>query len=243
MSHTSHPYAIRIGVLRTWKSRWFSAHPKEYRKLLREDLELRNFLEKRLRGMFVDSVEIERSPAIMSVVIKTARPGLLIGRGGEGVEKLKREATKFLDSVRSAIAHTRVAHPLAHPGRVAELRLVIEEVSAPESHAKVMAEQIAQDLEKRLPFRRVMKQSIGKMMSSRAVQGAKVALAGRLDGSEMARHEWLKEGKIPLQTLRADVDFARGRARLPYGDIGIKVWIYRGEVFANDPKKIMKHHS
>lgn len=237
MSHTSHPYSIRLGILRTWKSRWFSAQPKEYRRLLREDLELRNFLEKRLRGMFVDSIEIERSPAVISVIIKTARPGLLIGRGGEGVEKLKREIATFLESVRRAILHTRVAHPVPHKGRSADLRLLVEEVSSPESHAKVMIEQIAQDLEKRMPFRRVMKQTISKMMSSRGVEGAKVALAGRLDGSEMARHEWLKEGKIPLQTLRADVDFARGRAHLPYGDIGIKVWIYRGEIFEREESK------
>lgn len=235
MSHISHPYAMRIGILRTWKSRWFS--DKEYRALLREDLAIRDFLQKRLRGTAVDSVEIERTPAVLSIVIKTARPGLLIGRGGEGAEKLKGEIRNILAITRKDIATIRQSpHRQKIVGskqrRQPDTRLVIEEVKIPEAHAHIMAEHVAQDLEKRLPFRRVMKQAIGKMMASRGVIGAKVALAGRLDGSEMARFEWLKNGKIPLQTLRADVDFARWRAHLPYGDIGIKIWIYKGEIFS-----------
>ena len=111
------------------------------------------------------------------------------------------------------------------------LKLTVEEIKSPEQHSRVMAETIAQDLEKRLPFRRVLKHTISKIMSSKGVKGAKITLSGRLDGAEMARYEWLKEGQIPLQTLRADVDFARGRAHLPYGDLGIKVWIYKGEIF------------
>ena len=234
MSHISHPYAVRIGILRTWRSRWFS--DKEYRSLLREDLAIRDFLQKRLRGMAVDSVEIERTPLALSIVIKTARPGLLIGRGGEGVEKLKGEIRQILAKTRKDIETTRkLLKPQSDAGskqrRQPDMRLVVEEIKIPEAHANIMVEQIAQELEKRLPFRRVMKQTISKMMASRGVIGAKVSLAGRLDGSEMARFEWLKNGKIPLQTLRADVDFARARAHLPYGDIGIKVWVYRGEVF------------
>lgn len=235
MTHISHPYAVRIGVLRTWRSRWFS--DKEYRALLREDLAIRDFLQKRLRGMAVESIEIERTQAALSIVIKTARPGLLIGRGGEGAEKLKEEIRHILATTRKDIATTRQSPRQKNiiggkQRRQSDMRLVIEEVKIPEAHANIMAEHIAQDLEKRLPFRRVMKQAIGKMMASRGVDGAKVALAGRLDGSEMARFEWLKNGKIPLQTLRADVDFARARAHLPYGDIGVKVWIYKGEIFS-----------
>ncbi|HEY4497916.1 MAG TPA: 30S ribosomal protein S3 [Candidatus Paceibacterota bacterium] len=244
MSHISHPYAMRIGILRTWRSRWFS--DKEYRALLREDLAIRDFLQKRLRGMAVDSVEIERTPATLSIVIKTARPGLLIGRGGEGAEKLKGEIRTILATTRKDIAMTRQSpRQQKNAGgtkrRQPDMRLVIEEIKTPEAHASIMVEHVAQDLEKRLPFRRVMKQAIGKMMASRGVIGAKVALAGRLDGSEMARFEWLKNGKIPLQTLRADVDFARGRAHLPYGDIGIKVWIYKGELFEKDEKSKIKN--
>lgn len=214
MTHISHPYSIRLGIIRNWKSRWFNL--RSFKNLLKEDLEIRDFLEKKLRGMFVDLVEITRSPGVLNVNIKTARPGLLIGRGGEGIEKLKNEVEALVRKTNS---------------QKMALKINVEEVKSPEAHAKVMAEQIAQDLEKRLPFRRVIKQNLSKMSSSKEVLGAKIALSGRLDGSEMARREWLKSGRIPLQTLRADIDFARGRAHLPYGDIGIKVWIYKGEIF------------
>ncbi|MEK9175254.1 MAG: 30S ribosomal protein S3, partial [Patescibacteria group bacterium] len=195
------------------------------------------FLEKRLHGLAIDIVEIERSPAVISIVIKTARPGLLIGRGGEGVEKLKNEILIFLNKIRKNVASIRrskqeASKLLSSITRQPELKITIEEVKFPETHAAIMVEQIAQDLEKRMPFRRVLKQTLGKMMASKSVSGAKISLSGRLDGSEMARFEWLKGGKIPLQTLRADVDFAKGRAHLPYGDLGIKVWIYKGEVFS-----------
>lgn len=227
MSHTAHPYSLRLGILRTWKSRWLSSH--NYRELLREDVLLREFLEERLQGMAVDSIEIERSPNSMNLIIKTARPGLLIGRGGEGVEKLKKEIEKFLLKTGKNKNRPEAGPPRA--GNKAFLKLTVEEVRSPETHAKVMIEAIAQDLEKRIPFRRVMKQNLGKISASREVKGVKISLSGRLDGAEMARYEWMKDGRIPLQTFRADVDFAKGRAHLPYGDIGIKVWIYKGEVF------------
>ncbi len=219
MSQTSHPYAVRIGILRTWKSRWFST--QQYGKFLKEDIKLRELLEKKLHGMFIDSVDIERSTSNLNIIIKTARPGLLIGRGGEGIEKLKNEIILFLNKIRKGEKFS-----------AGSLKLNVEEVKFPETHAKIMVDQIAQDLEKRLPFRRVIKQNLGKIMSAKEVGGAKISLSGRLDGAEMARYEWLKDGRIPLQTLRADVDFARGRAHLPYGDLGIKVWIYKGEIFA-----------
>lgn len=222
MSHTSHPYAVRLGIIRPWKSRWLL---KDYQAFLKEDIMLREFLDTKLRGMLVDSVEIERSPATLNLIIHTARPGLLIGRGGEGVEKLKGSIDNFLRKLRGS-KKTNIV-----------LKLTVEEVRSPESHAKVMVESIAQDLEKRLSFRRVLKQTLNKIMGSRGVLGAKIAMSGRLDGAEMARYEWLKGGRVPLQTLRADVDFARGRAHLPYGDLGIKVWIYRGEVFNKNIKE------
>lgn len=216
---------MRLVILRPWKSRWFNS--RDYARLLKEDVLLRDYLEKKLRGMLVDSVEIERSPSNLNVIIRTARPGLLIGRGGEGIEKLKKELETFLKKIRTAETSKTA------------LKLTVEEIKSPEQHSKVMVESIAQDLEKRLPFRRVLKQTMGKIMASRGVRGAKIALSGRLDGAEMARYEWLKEGQVPLQTLRADVDFARGRAHLPYGDLGIKIWIYKGEVFEKD-KQINK---
>ena len=225
MSKTSHPYAVRLGIIRPWKSRWFNM--REYPKLLKEDVLLRGFLETRLKGMLVDSVDIERSPAVLNIIIKTARPGLLIGRGGEGIEKLKGEITVFLVKKGSGFLKKDIKE-----AKPPTLKLTVEEVKVPEEHAKVMVEQIAADLEKRMLFRRVMKQNISKISGSKEVRGVKIALSGRLDGAEMARYEWLKEGQIPLQTLRADVDFARGRAHLPYGDLGIKVWIYKGEVFS-----------
>lgn len=214
MTHVSHPYSARLGIIRTWKSRWFNS--RDYKAFLKEDIRIRSFLENRLRSMFVDCVEIERSPGSIIVIIKTARPGLLIGRGGEGIEKLKNELQKF-------VQHQRA--------QKTALKVNVEEIKFPEAHASVMVEQIVQDLEKRLRFRRVLKQNISKISSGKGVLGVKIALAGRLDGSEMARREWLRSGRIPLQTLRADIDFAKGRAKLPYGDIGIKVWIYRGDIF------------
>ena len=227
MSHTSHPYAVRLGIIRPWKSRWFNL--KDFPNLLKEDVKLREFLEVRLKGMLVDLVEIERSPAALNIIIKTARPGLLIGRGGEGIEKLKNEISVFLKKInpKENVKDKKGTKPPS-------LKLTIEEIKSPETHAKVVCEQIAMDLEKRMPFRRVMKQTVGKIMNSREVRGVKLSLSGRLDGAEMARYEWLKDGQVPLQTLRADVDYARGRAHLPYGDLGIKVWIYKGEVFNKD---------
>jgi len=215
MSKTVHPYSFRIGVLHGWKSRWFNL--KNYRHLLRADVLIREWLEKRLRGMYVESIEIERSPALFHLIIKTSRPGLLIGRKGEGTEKLKEEIKKKM--VKLKIEMPR------------ELKLTVEEVRSPETRAKIVSQMVAENLEKRLPFRRVMKQMIEKVIANREVKGVRIVLSGRLGGSDMSRVESLKKGRIPLQTLRADIDFAREKAHLPYGDIGIKVWIYRGELF------------
>jgi small subunit ribosomal protein S3 len=154
--------------------------------------------------------------------MKTSRPGLIIGRRGEGAEKLKQDIKKFL-----------VKQKLEIPP---EIKVTIEEIRQPETHARIVAQMIAESLEKRLHFRRVMKQMINKVMANKEVKGIKIALSGRLGGAEMSRREWLKEGQIPLQNLRADIEFARERAHLPYGDIGIKVWIYKGEVFSADKK-------
>lgn len=219
MTHVAHPYVQRIGVNRDWKSRWFTTDPKKFREYLRSDAEIRRLLTKKLKGMSVDTVEIERNQKDIRIIIKTARPGLIIGRSGEGVVKLKKDIDMLL----------RTQKLTNKP----EIKLDIEEVRSPESSANIVGQMIAEGLEKRLTFRRVMKQSIEKVMANRDVQGVRIILSGRLGGADMARKEELKKGRIPLQTLRADIDFARVTARLPYGAIGIKVWIYRGQVFTD----------
>jgi len=222
MSHTVHPYSHRLGIIRDWKSRWF-ARDKAYSDFLKCDITIREFLTKRLRGMYVSAVDIERNQKTLRVILKTSRPGVLIGKSGDGVVKLKEEIMKV---VRGA----KVKLPK-------EFKIDVEEVRSPESNAAIVAYMIAESLEKRLPFRRVMKQSIEKVMANREVKGVKVYLGGRLGGAEMARAEELKKGRVPLQTLRADIDFAREKAHMTYGDIGIKVWIYKGEIFEKDRKK------
>ncbi|MCB9811238.1 MAG: 30S ribosomal protein S3 [Candidatus Nomurabacteria bacterium] len=219
MTHVAHPYVQRIGVNRDWKSRWFTADPKKFREYLRSDAAIRKFLHKKLKGMSVDTVEIERNQKEVRIIIKTSRPGLIIGRSGEGATKLKKEIDLLLRSQKLTDKP--------------EVKLDIEEVRSPESSANIVGQMIAEGLEKRITFRRVMKQTIEKVMANRDVQGVRIILSGRLGGADMARKEELKKGRIPLQTLRADIDFARVTANLPYGAIGIKVWIYRGQVFAD----------
>jgi small subunit ribosomal protein S3 len=207
-----------LGIIRDWKSRWFSVN-KQYRSSLKEDLTLREFLEKRLRGMSVGGIDIERGSKALRIVIKTSRPGLIIGRSGEGAVKLKSEIVAKLTKMKLS----------TYP----EIKLDIEEIRSPESNALIVAGMLAEALEKRMPFRRVIKQMLEKVMANRDVQGVRIYLGGRLGGAEMARAEDMKRGRVPLQTLRADIDFAREKAHMPYGDIGIKVWIYKGEIFAD----------
>ena len=215
MSKTVHPYSFRLGILRNWRSRWFN--PVKYRHLLKADVLIREALEKSMWGMYVEGIEIERSPALFHLIIKTSRPGLLIGRKGEGTDKIKVQIIGIMKKIKAEIPK--------------EIKLTVEEIQHPESSAKILAQMAAENLEKRMPFRRTMKQIMEKAMASHNVKGVKVAMSGRLDGSEMGRKEWLRKGRIPLQTLRADIDFAREKAHLPYGDIGIKVWTYKGEKF------------
>ena len=228
MTHTVHPYAHRLGVIRDWKSRWFAATPAEYRQFVCVDAAIRRFLKKRLRGHYVTSVEIERNRNAIRVLIKTSRPGFIIGRGGEGSTRLTKEIQEIV---------RKIALPAggAKGKDVLPVRLDIEEVRSPESQAPVVAYMIAEGLEKRQTFRRVLKQTVEKVMANRDVEGVRIAVSGRLGGAEMSRSEEIKRGRVPLQTLRADIDFAREMAYLPYGVIGIKVWIYRGEIF--DDKK------
>ena len=217
MTHTVHPYAHRLGILRDWKSRWFSSNPRVYREGIKLDTSIREFLVKRLRGMYVSSIEMERNQNMLRVIIKTSRPGVIIGRSGEGSTKLKAEVNKLVSKLKIE--------------EVPEIKIDIEEVRSPESNAAIVSQMIAEGLEKRMPFRRVLKQTAEKVMANRDVKGVRVAVSGRLGGAEMSRREEVKKGRIPLQTFRADIDFSREKAYLPYGVIGIKVWVYRGDVF------------
>ncbi|MEI6296827.1 MAG: 30S ribosomal protein S3 [bacterium] len=221
MSHTVHPYSHRLVVLRDWKSRWFGTRGK-YQEYLKTDIILREFLQEKLRGSQVDSVDMERGTNLYKIIIKTAKPGLVIGRSGEGTAKLK-------DKIVSILKKNKISIPK-------EIRIEVEEVRSPETHSAIVGEMIAEGLEKRLPFMRVVKQALEKTMASRDVLGARVTISGRLGGAEMSRVETVKKGRLPLQTLRADIDFAKEKAHLPYGDIGIKVWIYKGEIFADKKK-------
>ena len=221
MSKIVHPYAHRLVILRDWKSRWF-ADPKKYVDYLKGDVLIREFLEKKLRGMYISTIEIERSQKTTRFIIKTSRPGLIIGRSGEGATKLKEDILKKMDKLKIP--------------RPTDFKLEIVEVTNPEADAAIVAYMIAEGLEKRMPYRRVIKQVLEKVMTARGVEGARVVLGGRLGGAEIARTEELKRGSIPLQTFRADIDFKRERATLAYGVIGIKVWIYRGKIFAQKAK-------
>ena len=223
MSHTVHPYSHRLGIIRDWKSRWFLSY-KNYRTALKADLLIREFLREELRNNYVGGLDIERNQKVLRVIVKTSRPGMLIGKAGDGVIKLRAKVERLLRETGVEI-----------PGQ--ELKIDIEEIRSPESNAAIAAMMVAEALEKRLPFRRVMKQTIDKVMAKKEVQGIRIRLGGRLGGAEIARTEELKKGRIPLQTLRADIDFAREKAHMTYGDIGIKVWIYKGEIFKKDQVK------
>lgn len=216
MTHSVHPYAHRLGIIRDWRSRWFGARG-DYQKFLKADILLREYLTKRLRGNYIDSIDIERGADSLRITLRTSRPGFLIGRSGEGATKLKNDIQSFL---------AKIDIPAPR-----DFKVDIEEVKNPEAHAAILAYMIAEGLEKRLPFRRVAKQAIEKAMAAKGVEGVKINLSGRLGGADMGRREAFKAGQVPLSTLRADIDFAREKAHLSYGVIGIKVWIYRGEVF------------
>jgi len=219
MSHTVHPYAHRLGIIRDWRSRWFGIKSK-YKENLKGDVLIFEYLKKRLKGAFVNSIEIERNIKTFRIIIETSRPGLIIGRSGEGMTKLRDDVVKFMKRRALSIKE--------------ELKIDVKEVKSPESSSMIAAQMVAEGLEKRLPFRRVMKSMVEKAFANRDVKGVKVTLSGIMGGSNMARTETKKVGRIPLQTLRADIDYAFHEALLPLGKIGIKVWIYKGDIFSKD---------
>lgn len=216
MTHVVHPYSHRLGIIRDWKSRWFGKK-ENFVDHLRADVLVRAFLTKKLRGMYLALIEIERSEKQYRIMLHTSRPGMIIGRGGDGIDKLKA-------SLKKEMARLKIITPQ-------DVKVDIVEVASPEADAAIVAAMVAEGIEKRLPFRRVLKMTMDKVMANRDVQGARIQVSGRLGGAEMARRENIKRGGIPLQTLRADIDFAREKAYMTYGVIGIKVWIYRGMKF------------
>ena len=223
MTHVVHPYSHRLGIIRDWKSRWFGKTTASYVDNLRADVLVRAFLTKKLRGMYLSLIEMERSEKQYRILIHTSRPGMIIGRGGDGIEKLRA-------ALKKEMARKKIIVPQ-------DVKVDIIEVTNPEADAAIVAAMIAEGIEKRLPFRRVLKTTVEKVMANRDVQGARISVSGRLGGAEMARREQIKRGGIPLQTLRAGINFARERANMTYGVIGFKVWIYRGMKFDQVTKK------
>lgn len=216
MGQKVHPKIFRIGELYSWDSKWFSR--RDYAKFLQQDILIKKFLKQELKDAAIAQVEIERSATATTIIIYSAKPGIIIGRGGQGVEELKKKIKKkFLDPKTS-------------------LNINIQEVANPNISAELVAQSIIADLEKRVPYRRSMKQAIARVEKTEA-KGVKVVVAGRLNGAEIARSETLATGSLPLHTLRADIDYARGIAQTTYGTIGVKVWIYKGEVFKKDQKQ------
>lgn len=207
MGQKVNPIGLRIGINKTWESKWFAE--KHYAEWLHEDMKVRKFIKKELFTAGISKIEIERAPGKLKVTIHTARPGIVIGKGGAGVEELKQKVQKLSSS---------------------NVFINIMEVRKPETDAQLIAESIAMQLEKRIAFRRAMKKSISQAIKF-GVKGIKVNLAGRLGGAEMSRVERYHEGRVPLHTLRADIDFGYTQAHTTYGVIGVKVWVYKGEVF------------
>jgi small subunit ribosomal protein S3 len=211
MGHKINPVGMRLGIIRTWDSRWYA--DADYAKLLHEDIRLRNHLRKKLASAGVSKVVIERPAKKPRVTIHAARPGVVIGKKGQDIDSLRKEL--------SAMAK-------------AEVSLNIMEIRKPEIDATLVAENIAQQLERRVAFRRAMKRAVQSAMRLGA-QGIRINCSGRLGGAEIARMEWYREGRVPLHTLRADVDYGIATAKTTYGTCGVKVWIFKGEILAHDP--------
>ena len=220
MGHKVNPIGLRLGVNRTWDSRWF-AQKRDYGRLLHEDLKLRSYLEKRLSQAGVSRIIVERPAKKARVTIHTARPGVVIGKKGADIDRLRGDLMKLAK---------------------AEVHLNIVEIRKPEIDAKLIAENVAQQLQRRVSFRRAMKRAVQSAMRLGA-QGIRINCAGRLGGAEIARSEWYREGRVPLHTLRADIDFGVATAFTTYGTCGVKVWVFKGEILAHDPMAQEKRQS
>jgi len=214
MSHRVHPKVIRIKNIEDWQSQWFSR--KNYKGNLEQDLKIRAFIKKELKQAIINEVIIKRSANSVHIVVRAARPGIIIGRGGAGIQELKKQ-------IISKIFKGKI--------KGIDIKIDIEEIRKAEIQANIIGQTIAEQLEHRMPFRRVIKQTVEKVMQNLEVKGIKVSVSGRLNGSDMARREKLMKGSLPLQTIRANIDYAQVNAHTIYGVIGVKVWINKGEVF------------
>lgn len=219
MGHKVNPFSVRLGYTTTWRSRWFGK--KRFPGFLKEDESIRNAIKKKLAKAALEKIIIERTANLLIVSIFSARPGVIIGRGGTGIEDLKKEVKKLVKPA-------------------TEVKIDVVEVKEPETKAAIVAQEIADQIEKRIGWKRALKRMLETVSSKKEVKGVKIAISGRLDGAEMGRREWLAKGKIPLHTLRSDIDFSRATAFTTYGAVGIKVWIYKGEVFADKSQKSIR---
>lgn len=215
MGQKVHPYGFRVGIIKTWKSRWF-AKKKDFHQILIEDQKLKKYIKRRLSGGAIANIEVERTGERIRIIIYTARPGVIIGRRGSEIEALKETLQSFVGDKKIFID--------------------IKEVKYPSMEGQLVAENIAIQLEKRMPFRRALKKSL-QMAKNAGCEGMKIKISGRLGGAEIARRESVKYGKIPLQTLRADIDYGFTEAHTTYGLIGVKVWVYKGEKFSLTDEK------
>lgn len=208
MGQKVHPTGIRLGIVKDWTSRWY-ANSQDYPVFLAQDLKVREYIQKKLAHASVSRIQINRPASNAHITVHTARPGIVIGKKGEDIDKLRRDVSEIMGI---------------------PVQLNVEEIRKPELDAKLVAESIAQQLEKRIMYRRAMKRAVSNTMRLGA-EGIKINVAGRLNGAEIARGEWYREGRVPLHTLRADIDYGTAEANTTYGIIGIKVWIFKGEVF------------
>lgn len=208
MGQKVHPTGIRLGIVKDFTSKWY-ANSKDYANMLHSDLSVRHYLKQKLKQASVSRIQIERTAGTANITIHTARPGLVIGKKGEDIERLRREVTQMMG--------------------LPSIHINIEEIRKPELDAQLVAESVAQQLERRIMFRRAMKRAVQNTMRLGAL-GVKINVAGRLNGAEIARAEWYREGRVPLHTLRADIDYGFAEAETTYGIIGVKVWIFKGEV-------------
>ncbi len=211
MGQKVNPIGIRLGIVRDWSSTWY-AEKRDFADFLNQDLQIRDFLRRRLANASISQIRISRPARSVQVTVTTARPGIVIGKRGEDIERLRTELGRLVGVPAS---------------------INVEEIRKPELDAQLVAESVAQQLEKRIMFRRAMKRAVGNAMRLGS-QGIKIQVAGRLNGAEIARTEWYREGRVPLHTLRADIDYALAEAHTTYGVIGVKVWIFKGEVFHGD---------
>lgn len=209
MAQYTNPKSLRIGITKEWDSHWFNL--KKTPLLLKEDYLIRQFILKGGKELRIEKIEIERKQNNIKIVIHTARPGLLIGKQGQGILKIEKGITKLLKDNKNKY----------------KISVSVEEVRRPETSAQIMAQNIAEDIEKRIPYRLTMKRNMARIIQHKNVGGAKIMISGRLDGNEIARDEWLLEGKLPQQTLRADIDYGFAEAYCTYGVVGVKVWIYK----------------